>query len=89
MNDSFEFAITGCGTAGIGLVLGWWCGLRFGLASRQLLNWTAGLLVTALFAALAWWMTARWTSGLILSISALVSLVFYFMWQQYLRKQLS
>lgn len=88
MNESFEFALSGFGAAGFGLVWGWWCSMRFSLARRHLRNWLAGLFFTAALVGLAGWMIG-WSFSLILLICAAGSAFFHYLWLQYLHKHYS
>lgn len=85
MNEPFDFTFSGFGAAGIGLVWGWWCSMRFSIAKRHLHNWLAALFFTAALVCLAGWMT-HWSSGLILLLCASGSAFFHYLWLQYLRK---
>lgn len=84
MNTPFE--LMHVGAAGIGLVWGWWCVLRFRNAVHIRFSGWIALLFTAASGAAIGWMSDK-PSGWIFLACAGISAFFHYWWLHYLRKR--
>jgi len=89
MIEPFDFFWYNLGTAGIGLVWGWWCMMRFKLARPNLLTWWSVLFFTAMMAALISWPVLRFFPGMFFLLCTGGSAFVHYLWLQYLRKHYS